>query len=130
MNKVLCCSLAVAVLLVVGESLICSSCKRGLLGKCLEPVNITCPDTKPNCFVGQAVFTDIKNFIGFTTQGCLDTATCNTSKIDSLLGVSYNTTFYCCNTDFCRAVGGASTVQLSLATSAALLFSLWNSVRC
>ncbi|KAJ8354534.1 hypothetical protein SKAU_G00221010 [Synaphobranchus kaupii] len=129
MNRVLCCLLAVAVLFVVVESLTCRTCRAAFLGECLIPANITCSVAQSNCFVGEAVFVGIPNFIGFKTHGCLDTASCNRTETGTILGVPYNSTFYCCSTDLC-VPGGASTVQLSLTAGAALLFSLWNSMGC
>ncbi|KAG5856604.1 hypothetical protein ANANG_G00009690 [Anguilla anguilla] len=130
MNKVLCCFLAAAVLFVVAESLTCKTCKASLLGKCLLPSNITCSAAQPNCYVGKALFNGASDFIGFKTLGCLDTPSCNKTTTGFILGTAYNTTYYCCNTDRCTPAGGASTLQLSLTASAALLFSLWYGVRC
>ncbi|KAJ8288052.1 hypothetical protein COCON_G00007110 [Conger conger] len=130
MNKVLCWFLAASVLFVVAESLTCNTCRSALLGICLMSENVTCSPAQPNCYVGKAKFGNIADFIGFYTQGCLNTVTCNTTTTGTILGAPYNATYRCCSTDLCNVFGGANTVQLSLATSAALLLSLWNSVRC
>ncbi|KAI1886093.1 hypothetical protein AGOR_G00210470 [Albula goreensis] len=130
MNKLLCGILALTVSLVMVESLTCNVCKVGLLSKCLVSGTKNCSAAQPNCFTGRAVFEGIPQFVGFKTQGCLDTPSCNRTVPGTILGASYNTTYRCCSTDRCDAESGANTVQLSLTAGAALLVSMWSIARC
>ncbi|KAJ8377937.1 hypothetical protein AAFF_G00250000 [Aldrovandia affinis] len=130
MTKLLFGIFAVAASLVIVESLICNRCRAGLLGKCLVSGTINCSAVQNNCFTGKAAFKSIPDFIGFYTQGCLDSFSCNKSTTGTILGASYNSTLRCCSTNRCTPSGGASTVQLSLTAAAALLVSLWSGVRC
>ncbi|XP_061072423.1 sperm acrosome membrane-associated protein 4-like [Conger conger] len=111
-------------------SLTCNKCSVGLFGTCLMPGFVECDASEPNCYTGRAEFPSISGFLGFNTQGCLDSSSCNTITNGTILGAGYTITCTCCTTDLCNpVVSGAAPVQLSLsvAASAALLACMWHS---
>ncbi|KAJ8366501.1 hypothetical protein AAFF_G00353210 [Aldrovandia affinis] len=78
----------------------------------------------PNCYTGKAEFPSISGFFGFNTQGCLDSASCNSTTNGTILGATYMVTRTCCTTDNCNpVVSRAGSVQLSL--TAAISAAPW-----
>ncbi|KAJ8373159.1 hypothetical protein AAFF_G00270650 [Aldrovandia affinis] len=111
-------------------ALTCNECSVGILGRCLIPDSVECDASMPNCYTGKAAFPSISEFLGFNTQGCLDSASCNSTTNGTILGAAYTVTRTCCATDNCNpVVSGAGSVQLSLtaAASAALVATVWGS---
>ncbi|KAJ8273789.1 hypothetical protein GJAV_G00105540 [Gymnothorax javanicus] len=127
MNRILCGIFAVAACFILSEALTCNKCPVGIFGTCLIPSSEECLASQPNCFTGKAEFPSISGFLGFNTQGCIDTNSCNKTTNGTILTVEYVVTRTCCSTDKCNPVSGASTVRLSLtaAASAALVASVW-----
>ncbi|KAJ8267442.1 hypothetical protein COCON_G00126140 [Conger conger] len=134
MSRILCGIFAVAVCFLFGgrlsDALMCNKCIAGIFGRCLIPDSVECVASEPNCFTGIAEFPTITSFLGFNTQGCSDSGSCNATTNGTILGAPYTVTTTCCSTDNCNpVVSGAPSAQLSLgaAMSAALLASVWGS---
>ncbi|KAG9327918.1 hypothetical protein JZ751_005310 [Albula glossodonta] len=128
----LCVILAVATCFYVDGilGLTCNKCSVGIFGHCLIPDSMDCDDSSPNCYTGKAEFPSISGFLGFNTQGCLDSASCNSTTNGTILGAAYTVTRSCCSTDSCNpVVSGSGSVRLSLtaAACAALVATVWSS---
>ncbi|XP_045914687.1 sperm acrosome membrane-associated protein 4-like [Micropterus dolomieu] len=130
MAKILFGVIAVVASLMLAESLTCNQCNYGLLGFCLSTSTATCSNTSV-CFTGKATFTGLTS-VGFNTQGCLQSTSCNVTNNGSLLGVSYTTQTTCCSTDKCNPVtiSGAPSTKMTLtaAIGVAVLASMWGSI--
>ncbi|KAI4890953.1 hypothetical protein NFI96_024163 [Prochilodus magdalenae] len=126
-------AIAVVGFLALAESLTCNQCSVGLVGFCLRPTTTDCNANTSSCYTGKASFPSISGFVGFNTQGCLDSSLCNITYNGTVLGASYVISSSCCTTDKCNPVqiSGAPYMQLSLpvALGATLLaFFLGNSI--
>ncbi|KAJ3608553.1 hypothetical protein NHX12_023084 [Muraenolepis orangiensis] len=101
----------------------CRRCTIGVFGRCLLPSQITCADSTPNCYFGNARF-NATGILRLHNRGCLATALCNQTQVGSILGAGYSSSYSCCTTDLCN---GATPTQLSLTAlcCAAVLASLW-----
>ncbi|XP_036431394.1 sperm acrosome membrane-associated protein 4-like [Colossoma macropomum] len=100
----------------LAESLTCNQCTVGLIGICLKPSTTVCTTNTSNCYTGKATFPSISGFLGFNTQGCLESYQCGITVNGTILGASYVVTQTCCSTDKCNPVqtSGAPYMQLSL----------------
>ncbi|KAJ8334969.1 hypothetical protein SKAU_G00406080 [Synaphobranchus kaupii] len=130
MNRILCGIFTVAVCFLLADALTCNQCIVGIFGTCLIRDSVLCEASEPNCFTGKAEFPTVSSFLGFNTQGCIDSASCNRTTNGTILGALYTVKITCCATDSCNpVVSGAGSVQLSLtaATSAALVACVWSS---
>ncbi|KAJ8355054.1 hypothetical protein AAFF_G00104110 [Aldrovandia affinis] len=72
----------------------------------------------PNCYTGKAAFPSISGFLGFNTQGCLASASCNSTTNGTILGATYLMTRTCCHRQLQTRGQRAGSVQLSLTAAA------------
>ncbi|KAK3526512.1 hypothetical protein QTP70_030652 [Hemibagrus guttatus] len=116
-------------LFALTESLTCNKCSIGLVGLCLNPSSITCSSNTSSCTTSKASFPSISGFLGFSSQGCLESSLCNGTTSGSLLGGTYTISQTCCSSDKCNplVISGASYVHVSLTAilSVALLACVW-----
>ncbi|KAM9415064.1 uncharacterized protein ACWYII_024128 isoform 1-T2 [Salvelinus alpinus] len=138
MNKIIFGILAVASSFMPAESaskfglvsLTCNKCSVGLLGVCMNAADEVCVTNTSSCFTGRATFPSLTTFVGFNTQGCLESAMCNTTTNATLLGTTYTSVKACCNSNKCNPVtiSGATSAKLSVTTAlgAALVASVWS----
>ncbi|CAB1351317.1 unnamed protein product, partial [Coregonus sp. 'balchen'] len=99
-------------------SLTCNKCSVGLLGVCMNAADEVCITNKSSCFTGRATFPSLTSFVGFNTQGCLESIMCNTTTNATLLGATYTSVKTCCDSNKCNPV------TISGATSAKLSYSM------
>ncbi|XP_014032463.1 sperm acrosome membrane-associated protein 4 [Salmo salar] len=132
MNKIIFGVLAVVASFMLAESLTCNKCDVGLVGVCLNAADQVCTTNTSRCFTGRATFPSLTTFLGFNTQGCLESAMCNNTTNATLLGATYTTVRTCCDTNKCNPVtiSGATSAKLSVtaAFGAALVASVWGSM--
>ncbi|XP_028820678.1 protein Bouncer-like [Denticeps clupeoides] len=129
MIKVLVGVLAVIASAALVESLTCNYCSVGVVGVCLIPSSITCPANQTNCFTGKASFSGI-SFLGFNSQGCMASSTCNTTTTGSVLGASFTSVYTCCSSNSCNPTQNAAPstyVSMSFTAVSALLATVWAS---
>uniref|UniRef100_A0A8C8M7E3 UPAR/Ly6 domain-containing protein n=1 Tax=Oncorhynchus tshawytscha TaxID=74940 RepID=A0A8C8M7E3_ONCTS len=110
-------------------SLTCNKCSVGLLGVCMNTADEVCITNTSSCFTG-STFPTLTTFAGFKTQGCLESAMCNTTTNATLLGTTYTSVKACCSSNKCNPVtiSGATSAKLSVTTAlgAALVASVWS----
>ncbi|KAK6323590.1 hypothetical protein J4Q44_G00059290 [Coregonus suidteri] len=138
MNKIIFGILAVVASFMLAESaskfsltsLTCNKCSVGLLGVCMNAADEVCITNKSSCFTGRATFPSLTSFVGFNTQGCLESIMCNTTTNATLLGATYTSVKTCCDSNKCNPVtiSGATSAKLSVTTAlgAALVASVWS----
>ncbi|KAM9497206.1 uncharacterized protein Hap1MRO34_003376 [Clarias gariepinus] len=130
MKRVLLGFVTVIGLFALAESLNCNQCSLSLIGVCLFPTSTTCTTNTSVCTTSKASFSGVSGFLGFGSQGCIESSKCNTTS-GTILGATYTVTQTCCSTNTCNPVtvstSGASYVQLSLTgvLSATLLACVW-----
>uniref|UniRef100_A0A8C9SKJ6 UPAR/Ly6 domain-containing protein n=1 Tax=Scleropages formosus TaxID=113540 RepID=A0A8C9SKJ6_SCLFO len=115
---------------LTADALKCNTCSVGLFGYCFFGSTATCSSNQTSCYTSNAAFTGVSGFSGFATQGCYSGSSpgCNSSYTGTILSATYVVTTTCCSTDNCNPItNGAPGVKVSLtvATSAALLASVW-----
>ncbi|KAK6323592.1 hypothetical protein J4Q44_G00059310 [Coregonus suidteri] len=110
MNKIIFGILAVVASFMLAESaskfsltsLTCNKCSVGLLGVCMNAADEVCITNKSSCFTGRATFPSLTSFVGFNTQGCLESIMCNTTTNATLLGATYTSVKTCCDSNKCK----------------------------
>ncbi|XP_067406913.1 sperm acrosome membrane-associated protein 4-like [Emydura macquarii macquarii] len=116
MGKILLLCLAALSCVGIGVALQCLKCDFTVF-------KIPCYTTTVACQDGQLCATIRGHAAGhqmIMKKNCVDQLKCNSNDTSSWAGVTYVTSYSCCEGDFCNSAAGAR-AQLSLATGLAVL---------
>nr|XP_057903672.1 uncharacterized protein LOC131102187 [Doryrhamphus excisus] len=131
MNRILFGVIAALAGFILVDSLTCNQCSFGIAGFCLSSTEVTCETNTSQCFTGKATFSI--SSVGFNTQGCIESTSCNMTTNNTLLGVTYEAVVECCSTDNCNPVQTSAAtpsakITLTTAIGAAVLASMLGSL--
>uniref|UniRef100_A0A8D0BPP6 UPAR/Ly6 domain-containing protein n=1 Tax=Salvator merianae TaxID=96440 RepID=A0A8D0BPP6_SALMN len=105
----------------IGSALQCLKCSFTVF-------DIPCHTTTVTCNEGQTCATIRGRAAGhklIMKRNCVDQDKCNKNDTSSFAGISYSTTYECCEGDFCNSGGLRPTAALSLPMALAVL-GLWS----
>ncbi|XP_075907731.1 uncharacterized protein LOC142905111 [Nelusetta ayraudi] len=122
MKRFMLVSAALVAVFATGDSLICRTCRVGIMGKCLFSGSKVCSQSEPNCHSSELALNHTRAMV-IESGGCIASHLCNQTESGSVLTLSYTMTKTCCSTDFCN---GATSVRLPLAAAlSAALVAIW-----
>ncbi|XP_053157812.1 sperm acrosome membrane-associated protein 4-like [Hemicordylus capensis] len=117
MGKLLVLCVAILACIGIGSALQCLKCSFTVF-------DIPCHTSTVTCEEGQVCATIHGRAAGhklIKKRNCVDQQKCNQNETASFLGVSYVTTFNCCEGDFCNSAATVPSAQLSLPMALAML---------
>ncbi|XP_053903237.1 sperm acrosome membrane-associated protein 4-like [Malaclemys terrapin pileata] len=116
MGKVLVLCLAALSFVGIGAALQCLKCDFTVFGIPCHTTTVTCKDDQLCAIIrGRAAGHKL-----IMKKNCVDKGKCHTNDTSSFAGITYSTSYECCEGEFCNSAAGAG-AQLSLAAGLAML---------
>lgn len=116
MGKILLLCLAVLTCVGIGAALQCLKCDFTAFGIPCQTTTVTCLDNQLCATIqGHAAGHKL-----ITKKNCVDKEKCHTNDNSTFAGITYSTSYECCEGEFCNSAAGAG-AQLSLAIGLAVL---------
>ncbi|XP_053903337.1 sperm acrosome membrane-associated protein 4-like [Malaclemys terrapin pileata] len=115
MDKTLLLCLAILTCAGIGAALQCLKCDFTVFGIPCHTTTVTCKDDQLCAIIrGRAAGHKL-----IMKKNCVDKGKCHTNDTSSFAGITYSTSYECCEGEFCNSAAGAG-AQLSLAAGAQL----------